>query len=388
MSQHICVVTSAHPLDDVRVNSKIAASFLERGFKVSWVGPAISFYADVVDRDNRISYFLTPPLRSRFDRVMSALAVARKARGVDDVDWYYSPDPDAAAAAVKLARGSTARVLFDIHEVFHGAPIDRWLWGRRASLVRDYVHHRITRTAQRSDLVMGVSESVLRPYTHPGQPRVVVRNCAPRWFGDVIRPEGQDRKERGVTTFMHGKALPNNGSYVVVNALARLGTERTRSRVILFPSAGPAARPFSPEVGARIEEIGVADAVWLHEAVTHERMPNVMAQCDVGMIAYGRDLGKDSLPNRLFEYMASGVAILAPRYAVEIKRIIDAERIGLTVDFEQPGEIAAAMRWFIEHPDETRAMGVRARNAFLKRHNWDLEFDGLADAMARQSAGP
>ena len=36
---HVCVFTSAHPTDDVRVNSKIAASLLQAGYSVSWVGP-------------------------------------------------------------------------------------------------------------------------------------------------------------------------------------------------------------------------------------------------------------------------------------------------------------------------------------------------------------
>jgi len=386
MSQHICILTSAHPLDDVRVNSKIAVSFLGRGFKVSWVGPEISFYADVADRDDRISYYLTPPIRSRFDRLTSARRVARKAREVEDVDWYYSPDPDAAEAAVKLARGSTAKVLFDIHEIFHGALIDRWLWGRKASLLRHYVRRRVARTARRSDLVMGVSESVLRPYADPRQPQIRVRNCAPKWFAEVTQPREQaaplTRAEDDLTTFMHGKALPNNGCHVVLEALARLGEQQARARVIMFPSTGAKAPPFMPDLALHIERLGVGDSVWLHEAVTHEQMPAVTAQCDVGMVAYARDLGEDSLPNRLFEYMASGIAVLAPAYALEIKRIVDAEDIGLTVDFEDAAEVADAMLWFIAHPEETRAMGARARTAFLERHNWDAEFDRLVDTMA------
>lgn len=392
MSQHICILTSAHPLDDVRVNSKIASSFLGRGFKVSWVGPEISFYADVANRDDRISYHLTPPLRSRFDRLTSARRVGRKAREVNGVDWYYSPDPDAAEAAVRLARGTTAKVLFDIHENFHGAMLDRWLLGRRASLVRDYVRRRIARTARYSDLVMGVNESVLRPYADPRQPQISVRNCAPRWFAEVARPreqsDGLTRADSDQTIFMHGKALPNSGSQVVLEALALLGERRIRGRVIMFPSTGAGAAPFMPDLASRIERLELGDSVWLHEAVTHDQMPGVTAQCDVGMVAYGRDLGVDSLPNRLFEYMASGIAVLVPSYALEIKRIVDAEDIGLTVDFEQSAEIADAMQWFIEHPKETKAMGARARTAFIERHNWDAEFGRLVAAMAAQSANP
>jgi len=141
-----------------------------------------------------------------------------------------------------------------------------------------------------------------------------------------------------------------------------------------------------PDLISSIERLGLGDLVWLHEAVTHEKMPALTSQCDVGMVAYGRGFGEGSLPNRLFEYMASGIAVLAPTYALEIKRIVDAEGIGLTVDFENPAEVASAMRWFIEHPEETRVMGAKARIAFMERHNWEAEFELLVDAMGAQSA--
>lgn len=385
MNQHICIVTSAHPLDDVRVNSKIAGSFLEHGFRVSWVGPETSYFADVADRDERIAYHLTRRPRNRLDRLRSARRVARKAREVTDVDWYYSPDPDAAEVAVRLARGSRAKALFDIHEIFHGALLDRWLSGRRAPLVREYVRKRVARTASRSDLVMGVSESVLRPYVDPTHAQVSVRNCAPAWFADHALPrkaaEGSTTAPEGRTTFMHGKAFTTNGTLVVLEALARLGDQQGSGRVIMFPSTGPGASPYMPNLADRIERLGVADSVWLHDAVTHEEMPSVTGQCEVGMVAYGRGLGEDSLPNRLFEYMASGLAVLAPSYAVEIVRIIEAEDIGLAVDFEDPTAVAEAMSWFIANPERTREMGLRARQAFMERHNWDAEFSKLLTKM-------
>ena len=387
MSQHICILTSAHPIDDVRVNSKIAASFLSLGFKVSWVGPEVSYFADVADRDDRIAYHLTAPNRNKLDRMTSVRRVARKAREVKKVDWYYSPDPDAAEAAVRLARSSGAKVIFDIHEIYHGAMLDHWLLGLRASVVRNYVRNRVARTTRRSDLVIGVSESVLRPYLGPRQARICVRNCAPRWFGEATQPRERATPlafpENWQTIFMHGKASRSSGTKVVLEALAILDEEHAHVRVVMFPSTGPNALPFMPDLAPRIERLGIADSVWLHEAVTHRQMPGFLAQCDVGIIAYGRSLGEDSLPNRLFEYMASGIAVLAPSYAVEIRRIVETENIGLTVDFEDPADVAKGMRWFVTHPKQTREMGARARVAFLERHNWDGEFDRLIEAMAR-----
>lgn len=103
------------------------------------------------------------------------------------------------------------------------------------------------------------------------------------------------------------------------------------------------------------------------------KMPEILESCDVGMIAYGRDLGQDSLPNRVFEYMAAGIPIIAPCYSTAIAKIIDTEACGLLADFEDPSSIAAAIVRLYRDPDASRAMGRRGRDAFLQRHNWEVE---------------
>lgn len=379
---HICILTSAHPLDDVRVNSKIAASFLDRGFRVSWVGPAISYYTDIEDRDERIDFHLTKGSGSRIDRLLAVRRMARAAHAVDNPDWYYSPDPDAAGAAVRLAKGTSTRVLFDLHEIYHGALLDRWVMGRKVSTVRELVRRRIARTAGRSDLVMGVSQSVLSPYVHPDQAQVVVRSCAPRWFGEQSEAERRFPEPVGArTVFMHGKSLAARGTGILLQSAAALADQSLPFAILMFATSGAGRPAYYPDLEARISDLGISEFVWRHAAVSHAEMPAVLAQCQVGMIAYGRDLGEDDLPNRLFEYMASGIAVLGPSYAREIRQIVDSEEIGLTVDFEDPTAVANAIRWFVDHPVETSEMGARARSAFLERYNWDAEFQHLIDAL-------
>lgn len=104
------------------------------------------------------------------------------------------------------------------------------------------------------------------------------------------------------------------------------------------------------------------------------------------MIAYGRTLGVGSLPNRLFEYMARGLAILAPSYSREIREIVEAEGIGRTVDFEDPAAVSGELAWFAAHRDDTREMGERARGAFVERFSWEAEFERLIDAMRARDA--
>lgn len=146
-----CILTTAHPVDDVRVNSRIAASFVDLGFQVLWVGPGHAYFSETVRGDSRIQYHLTPPIKSRLDRLRSYRRVSKIAHELSSIDWWYSPDPDAAVLAQKVARRRGGRTIFDIHEVFHGALLDRWLLGQRATLIREYVRRRIQQTCRKAD---------------------------------------------------------------------------------------------------------------------------------------------------------------------------------------------------------------------------------------------
>lgn len=379
--KHICIISTAHPLDDVRVNSKVAQSFLERGYRVSWVGPDLSLFSEKPYRDERISYFLARPNKSRIDRLTAFRRILRAGRPVVDVDWYYAPSPDAAEAAISAAAGTNAKVLFDVLEDYHGTLLDRWVFGRKATLVREYVRKRIARACAQSDLVMAVSDSIMRHYAADLLHTVVVRNCAPKWFADG--PVAVESVIKGGTLrAIHGKIHPNNGTSVVLEALAELSADND-IQVVMFSRLLESEASLLTDFERRVEQLGVKDKLDLRDSVAHSEMPAIMRACDVGMVAYGRGLGEDSLPNRLFEYMAAGLAVLTPSYSIEIRNIVEAEQIGLSIDTERPEEISRALSWFSEHPLETREMGKKARDAFLRRHNWETEFDRLIDAMER-----
>lgn len=375
--RHICILTTAHPVDDVRVNTKFAASFLEHGFDVSWVGPAVAHFGPRTDPGDGIAYVPVEPAMSRRERPWMARRVGLGARLVKDVDWWYSPDPDGAEAMLRVAARQGGKTLFDVHEVFHAGHLDRWLFGLRARPVRELVRRRVAHACSRADLVTGVSEVVLRPFVGDSAGAVVVRNCAPAWFATGALPP--DRTS-GRLRVMHGKAEAGNGTPVVLEALQAHADDTEGVTVLMTRTRStPADMAADMEAAAREARIETSPPR------SHAEMPQILSGCSVGMVTYGRDLGVDSLPNRLFEYMAAGLAVLAPSYSIEIRRIVETEHIGVTADFEDPHDVARALAWLRDHPEEVAAMGRRARAAFLERHNWEGEFSRLIMRMEEEA---
>lgn len=369
---HICILTTAHPVDDVRVYEKFCCSFLAAGWRVTWVGPDRDFFGRRPRSTADLRLDLFPAPRGRLSRLLAHRPARRAAGQLADIDVYYTPEPDAAAVALRLASRNGAKVIFDVHEVFHGPILDRWLGGERWPTVRELLRRRIAGICAHCDLVLGVNDEVIRPYASSHPARRVVRSCAPVRFA-ASRPADVCGEGRGHFTLMHGKTSLGRGSLPVLEAVHVARRDIPNLRVIMFGSGAAAATPDDEAVVQRIRDLSIEPFVELRPAVTNEDMPAVLQECDVGLIAYGRRLGLESLPNRLFEYMAAGLPVLAPAYSGAIAAIVNAEKCGRLADYEAPAAVAQLLVDLHRHPDEARRMGQRGREAFLQRHNWETE---------------
>lgn len=383
-SKHIAILTTGHPIDDIRVYSRMARTFVDSGYRVTWIGPETYMNDATASRDPQITYMTYRPNNSRLRRALAWRAAEGAASAATGVDWWYCPDPDAASTAIKVAKRQGGRLLFDIHEVYHGALLDRWFPMPAPNVVREVVRKRISRTCSQAALVVGVSKSVLSPYVDDSVRQVIARSCAPDWFSEGSDPQPEARLD-GRLRVMHGKALPGRGTDEVIEALGLLDkTAQVELEVLMSTSA---ETPYVIDVRQRVAQLAAPDTVTIAGSLPHQEMPALLRSCELGMIAYGRDLGVDSLPNRLFEYMAVGLAVLAPSYAPEIREILEKYNCGFVADFEDPADVARALRWALDHRDELIQMGRRGRQAFNQDLNWSAESAGLINAMHEVEEG-
>lgn len=371
------IFTTAHPLDDVRVYSKYAKSFIALGGGVSWIGPDFSYFAGDLFRDPDIGYDVYSSTGSRRDRLKGTLNAAIKLARTRNIDWLYCPDPDGAILATLLRPFHRAKIIFDVHEEYHGDLLSRWLGKRFGRLASHALIATLRVAVKKTEILVGVNETVLSPYKHSAGVSLVVRNSAPQWFADDVPTE---HVAPGALRIFHGKATATGGTDKVLDALQQLDTE---TEVLMFPSPGSVdGSSYVPGFPQLVSERGLSNKVLCVDSVPHSGVPALMDSCQVGMIAYGLELGRASLPNRLFEYMARGLAIFAPSYSPLIRDIIETHNIGITRDFEDADSIADGIAWLEAHPGEVKLMGERARKAFLEHYSWDSEFDELAKLVS------
>ncbi|WP_370221715.1 glycosyltransferase [Cytobacillus sp.] len=75
--------------------------------------------------------------------------------------------------------------------------------------------------------------------------------------------------------------------------------------------------------------------------------------------------------NKLFEYMMSGIPVIACRFP-EIKRVIENEQIGICIDSHRPEEIAKAVNRLLADENLRNAYSLNALKA-REKYNWDRE---------------
>lgn len=86
-----------------------------------------------------------------------------------------------------------------------------------------------------------------------------------------------------------------------------------------------------------------------------------------------------SLPNKLFESMAASLPVIGNAALPELRAVVEHSGAGLTVDTTQPAEIAAGVRFLLDHREDAAAMGRAGRAAIEERYNWSVSARVLLD---------
>jgi glycosyltransferase involved in cell wall biosynthesis len=84
----------------------------------------------------------------------------------------------------------------------------------------------------------------------------------------------------------------------------------------------------------------------------------------------------DSLPVKLFEYMAAELPVITSNFPIW-KKIIEDNKCGICVDSGKPEEIALAIDFIANNREQSLKMGENGRKAVYEKYNWDIEEEKL-----------
>jgi starch synthase len=121
----------------------------------------------------------------------------------------------------------------------------------------------------------------------------------------------------------------------------------------------------------RAAELGLTDAARFTGLVPHDEVPRLLAAADVAVVPYPpmeTDLWLS--PLKLFEYMASGMAVIASAVG-QLTEVVQDGRNGLLVPAGNVPAMAAALQRLVDDPALRTQLGRQAREDAARKHSWE-----------------
>lgn len=187
-----------------------------------------------------------------------------------------------------------------------------------------------------------------------------------------------------------GSIVPDRGTSVMIEARRRLG--RPAGLLIVGDSPVPG---YLEDLKERYS--GEPEVTFLGR-VPMDDVPGIISRASVGLIILDRTPGGDgnhenSLPNKLFDYLAAGVPVVSTDFP-EIRRVVvgvPGEKpegvCGLLVeDPSDPDELAACFRKLLDDPEGAREMGKIGQARVRSRYDFGAQAQQLGE-MVRKAGG-
>jgi len=194
----------------------------------------------------------------------------------------------------------------------------------------------------------------------------------------VIAPPSSSTRRRDRVILYTGGLTPNRGISEVVEAL-RTWSEESWKLIIVGRKNENVARHLRAALkDRRIEYLGV---------IEFEKVVELMQEAQVGVVCNQKGHGYESaLPNKLFEYMAAGLGVVASDFP-EWESIVRASGAGVVCDPSSPQAIQRALARFLGDKTTARTAGKRGRKLVEEKFNWAEESRGLIALYGKLMAG-
>ncbi|MET0858438.1 MAG: glycosyltransferase family 4 protein [Telluria sp.] len=372
----IAHLTSVHRRNDTRIFLKQCRTLAAYGYGVTLIvadgqGDAFRDGVAIVDVGRSAG---------RLQRMVGTTARVYARAVALDADVYHLHDPELIPAGLRLKRlGKT--VIFDAHEDVSAQLLSKSYLGplsRRALSTGFALYQRFA--CARFDGIVAATPVIRDKFLRINACTVEVANypmpaefdTTARWAdkADEVCYVGGIEAIRGIRELVRACAL--------LHSPARLSL----------------AGQFSePALEAEVRGYPGWQRVDAHGQLERAGVRQVMKRAIAGLVTLHPVVNYlDAMPVKMFEYMASGIPVIASRFPL-FRDIVEGARCGLCVDPNDPREIAAAIDFLVANPGIARTMGTNGRKAVLEKYNWPAQAAKLTDfygaiTHAKQTVAP
>ncbi len=301
------------------------------------------------------------------------IAMARLAEE-ERADLYHAHDLDTLLAGYLAKRRTGKPLFYDFHELYteqFPAGVRSPIWKLWYSLLERVLVGRADRLLTVCD---SLGEWVAGRYgVRQAQTVMNVPEAQPL-------PEIRVQAAREPVILFHGGYLPERGLEGLVDCARYLRRGR-----IVFRGFGS----LEPQLRARVKDQGVEAVVSFAPPVPMMELVRAASDADIGVIPYLPVClnNRFCLPNKIFEYMMAGLAVVGSDLP-ELRRIIVGNDVGRVYNPMDSQDLARVLNELTEYPVRLLQIRKNALRAAQGMYNWGLEGQKLLSLYSEALGTP
>lgn len=168
-----------------------------------------------------------------------------------------------------------------------------------------------------------------------------------------------------LTIIFVGTFKPWHGIDLLVDAFGEVSKFHLKVKLILVGDG-----PLMPEIENQVAALNLEDRVIFTGLLEHHKVPPILNLADIAVLN-PRVSGASSAqsPLKLFEYMAAGKAIIAPKIS-NVERVLKDHESGLLVCPDNLEDLEAALIELLDDEQMRARLGQAARRQAIENHSW------------------
>lgn len=359
----ICIITTVHDYFDNRIFYKQAKAFVNNGYDITLIAPG-----DIDQVVEGVKIAAMKKATNRLTRILLLGIITYRKATAQDCSIFHFHDPEFIPFAL-LLKLKNKTVVYDVHEDVPSQILSKgWIWSPFRRSTSKIVKLFEKWAAKYFDAVVTATPVIASKFDQNSTKVAVIQNY-PRVELSLNTSHG-DYNKRPYNAAYIGSISVIRGIKEMVEAIG-LVSESFEPRLLL----GGRFEPHS--IISEMENVNGWSRVDFLGWLNREQVSSVLEKVRMGLVIFHPAPNHiQAQPNKLFEYMAAGIPVVASKFPLW-QEVVEGNGCGLTVDPYDIEAIAKSIQYLFEHPEEAFAMGQRGRDAVIGKYNWAVEEDKL-----------